>query len=369
LLKRHPWQLAPAQQPDGSDSQQQFQRMLETALQNKHHRLEWWYTQRDGSLLPVEVSLTAIALDETTTLFQSVCRDIRPQKQTEEQLQASKQILYKVIDNIPQAIFWKDRQSVYLGCNHLFAQAAGLDHPSDIVGLTDHDLPWEPEQAELYRSNDQRIMSTQVAEYHLLEAQRQANGDFICCDTNKIPLYDSKNQVIGILGTFENITERKRIEDELYESKQLLELVLNTMPQCAFWKSKEFVYLGCNYRFAELIGIGDPAKIVGKTDYNLPFPEEEVEWNLEVDRQVMQEDQPIFNMIISHQYDGNESRGWAEVSKVPLHDRDGNVIGILGTFQDVTDRIEAQNALQKSEVELRKKAKELEHSMQELHRT
>lgn len=298
-----------------------------------------------------------------------VSRDISDRKRAEDQLLESRQLLRHVIDNIPQAIFWKDRQSVYLGCNRNFAQAAGLAHPRDIIGLTDNDLPWTPEEAEFYRSNDQQVMDSGQARYHILEQQQQSDGRQIWCDTNKIPLFDADGQVIGLLGTFEDVTVRKQIEEELHESKQLLELVLDAMPQYTFWKSKESVYLGCNRRFAQLTGVGEPEHIFGKTDYDLPFSKEEADWYIELDRRVMTSDQPVYNVIEPQQHHEDGRQRWSETNKIPLHDQDGSVIGILGTFQDVTDRIEAQEALQRSEAELRQKAEELEHLLRELRRT
>lgn len=298
-----------------------------------------------------------------------ISTDITARKRAEEQLLASRQLLRHVIDNIPQAIFWKDRQSVYLGCNRNFAQAAGLAHPGDIIGLTDSDLPWTPEEAEFYRSNDQQVMGSGQAQYHLLESQQQSNGQHIWCDTNKIPLFDADGQVMGILGTFEDITARKQIEEELHESKQLLELVLDAMPLYTFWKSKDSVYLGCNRRFAQLTGVGEPEHIFGKTDYDLPFSKEEADWYIELDRRVMTSDQPAYNVIEPQQHHEDGRQRWSETNKIPLHDQAGNVIGILGTFQDVTERIEAQEALKRSEAELRQKAEELEHLVRELRRT
>ena len=58
--------------------------------------------------------------------------------------------LQLVMDNLQECIFWKDVNSVYLGCNHKFAEIAGLDSPEQIVGKTDHDLPWKKEEADFF---------------------------------------------------------------------------------------------------------------------------------------------------------------------------------------------------------------------------
>ena len=68
--------------------------------------------------------------------------DVTEQINAEAEAQRSNQMLETVIDNIPQRIFWKDRESRYLGCNMAFARDAGLAYPEQVVGKTDHDLPW-----------------------------------------------------------------------------------------------------------------------------------------------------------------------------------------------------------------------------------
>lgn len=134
---------------------------------------------------------------------------------TEAALQQSQQMLQLVMDNIPQAIFWKDRHCVYLGCNRQGALDAGLDSPEQIIGLTDYDLPWGKEQADFFRETDQRIMTAKIPEYHLIQCQRQADGKLAWLDMNKIPLHDADGNVVGILVTYEDITERKRVEESL----------------------------------------------------------------------------------------------------------------------------------------------------------
>lgn len=150
-------------------------------------------------------------------------RDITQRKQTEKELRHQQEFLRLVIDNVPQLIFWKNINSVYLGSNQRFAQMVGLDTPEHIIGKTDFDLPWKPEQTEKFRADEQRVMSNDTAEYHLIETAVQANGQEVWADTSKVPLHDTAGNVIGILGSFEDITERKLAELELQGSKAALE--------------------------------------------------------------------------------------------------------------------------------------------------
>jgi two-component system, NtrC family, sensor kinase len=311
-----------------------------------------WKARRpkDGTLFDAEVYLQRVTLRERQVILVNV-RDISERKRVEEERQKaelamrrSRQFLQLVMDNIPQAIFWKDQSSVYLGCNEVFAQAAGLDSPSDIIGKTDYDLPWTQEEAEDYRANDQQVMTSGKGEYHLLESQIRADGSHIWCDTNKVPLYESDGQLIGVLGTYEDITDRIRAEEALRESKQLLQLVIDNIPQSIFWKDRNLVYLGCNQNFARAAGLQTPAEIIGKTDQDLPWSEAEAAEYQAGDRTVMETNTPILGKLETQQQaDGRQI--WIETNKVPLYNAEGAVVGVLGTLEDITERKQAVDLL------------------------
>jgi PAS domain S-box-containing protein len=131
----------------------------------------------------------------------------------ENKLRETNQMLQAVMDHIPQNLGWKDRNSVYLGCNKKWASVAGLSDPSEIVGKTDYDLPWKKEEADFFRECDQRIMDAGTPELHIIEPLLQFDGKRSWVDTTKVPLFDEKGNVNGILVSFEDITERRLVEE------------------------------------------------------------------------------------------------------------------------------------------------------------
>ncbi|MEM9266071.1 MAG: ATP-binding protein [Cyanobacteria bacterium P01_F01_bin.13] len=130
------------------------------------------------------------------------------------------EFLQLVLDNIPQYIFWKNRNSVYLGCNRGWAAMAGIGDPSNVVGLTDDDLPWTKAQQDWYLECDRRVMDTDTPMLRIKQSQRQADGRISWRETNKLPLHDAEGNVIGLLGTIEDITERKLAEDLMARSRE-----------------------------------------------------------------------------------------------------------------------------------------------------
>ncbi len=144
---------------------------------------------------------------------------IDQREQAEESLRRSEAMLSSILNSVPQSIFWKDRDSVYVGCNAVFAKAVGLESPEQVVGKTDFDLPWARSEAEAYRSDDREVMDANQPKRHIVEPLQQADGSRLWVDTSKVPLADASGQVYGVLGVFEDITERKQAEAALQRSE------------------------------------------------------------------------------------------------------------------------------------------------------
>ena len=136
--------------------------------------------------------------------------------------------LSSILDGMGMGIFWKDRNSVYLGCNQKFAEFVGLASPTEIVGKTDDDLPWNKEGTDWWRECDRRVLDSKIPEYNIIEPLPQADGSQKWLKTNKMLFCDSHGNIIGIAGTCEDITERVELEKQLKEQVQTLEsLVAN----------------------------------------------------------------------------------------------------------------------------------------------
>lgn len=196
--------------------QEKLRAAIEQAAKGELVRYETTHCTADGGLRDVDFSLKPVFDDAGhVVLIVPEGRDITKRKRTEEALWQSSQMLRLVLDHMPAFVFWKDRNSVYLGCNSRFAANAGLSSPEEIVGLTDLDLSWKNAEAESYRADDRRVIETGVPKLNYEETQLTADDRTIWVRTSKIPLRDSEGNVVGVLGAFEDITERKRAEESL----------------------------------------------------------------------------------------------------------------------------------------------------------
>ncbi len=132
-------------------------------------------------------------------------------------LAASEQMLFSLMHSLTNAVFWKDRDSCYLGCNHVFSSFAGFDS-SILLGKSDRDMPWadDPEfNSEWFIDWDRAVLDSGEPKFGILERLRRADGEERWIETNKVPLRGIDGDVIGVLGTFKDVTDRHQAEDEL----------------------------------------------------------------------------------------------------------------------------------------------------------
>ncbi|MCM8535873.1 MAG: response regulator [Lentisphaeraceae bacterium] len=157
-------------------------------------------------------------------------RIAQKRKSAEQDLIESKRMLHDAINAIPVRVFWKDLNSRYIGCNDLFAEDARKSGPEEVAGCLDTDLGFSKEEAELYRADDRSVMDSGESKINYEEPQTVGEGQINWINTSKMPLKNSKGETYGVLGTYEDITSRKRIEEELREREERLRTINANVP-------------------------------------------------------------------------------------------------------------------------------------------
>jgi diguanylate cyclase (GGDEF)-like protein/PAS domain S-box-containing protein len=166
------------------------------------------------------------------------------------------------------------------------------------------------------------------------------------------PILGTGGTLQGIEGFVTDITPLKQSEAALRRAEQalraredLLELVLDSIPQPLFWKDDRGRYLGCNRAFAASLGLSYPTAIVGATDGDLPYRcDGDAAYRIARDRLVMERGQADLHSLEPFTFaDGHP--GWINCSRLPMRDAQGAVIGVLCTFEEVTTQLADRRAL------------------------
>ncbi|ADI62996.1 PAS domain S-box protein [Trichormus azollae] len=274
---------------------------------------------------------------------ESICLALGVVEMVENQLLQSQQMLQLIMDTIPHGIFWKDIHSVFLGCNRNFAKMVGFENPEDIVGKTDFDLVVDPEQAEFY---DATLMEANQPEYYQIIPKQQADGSQIWLETNKVPLHSIGGQVVGMLGTVQDVTQRKETQEALEKSEEWFRFLAESIPQQVWIADADGNLVYMNQRVLDGFGSTRERVLGGKwTQWVHPddLPNVVNVWNQSLATGINYEVEFRLFQKPSGTYHWHMGRALA------LRDRQGKIVNWFGTNTDIHDRVTAEIALRESE--------------------
>ncbi len=222
----------------------------------------------------------------------------------------------------------------------------------ELIGTSwfDYNLQSEREEA---RKNFQKLIDGGIETLEYVERNLNTKaGESRLIAWHTSVLKNEEGMAIGVISSGEDITEKRAAQQELRKSQEMLSLVMNNIPHYVFWKDTESRYLGCNEVFAINAGFQSPDEIVGLDDFQLPWRATESEGFVEVDKIILDGSISKYEKIEQmRKADGNDA--WFRTIKVPLTDPDDKIIGLLGTAEDVTEKITADNELRDSEKKFR----------------
>ncbi|WLI90785.1 diguanylate cyclase [Massilia sp. R2A-15] len=237
----------------------------------------------------------------------------------------------EVFQNHPSPVYALDLQRRFINANAHALKEFKLAK-TDLMGTSVEDLI-VPENRERARAQFQQVLRGDTVSYD--SAIVDGDGRRVDLCVIMIPVKQD-GHVASVLGIAENITERKQAQWRLSESKRMLQLVIDHIPQRVFWKDTDSKFLGCNEAFCRDAGLAHPDQIVGKTDFDLPWKDSAEAYRRD-DQATIASNQAKINYEESQQRDdGSES--WLRTSKIPLTDIDGRTVAVLGLYEDITDR-------------------------------
>lgn len=178
------------------------------SCEHQHEQRDW--TEEDIEFLKACADLITVALN--TSKINAML----------EQLGEDQETMQTIIDNLPRAVFWKDKELRFQGCNKIFADVAGMKSPKDLIGKTDYEMPWK-ENGDAYRADDKAVMDSRKPRLDLEERLVNSEGVESWVMTSKVPVLNKHAEVVAVLGMFEDITERKRKEAQIEATMKELE--------------------------------------------------------------------------------------------------------------------------------------------------
>ena len=292
---------------------------------------------------------SAILLLCSLYLLIAITKQVRQLSKSKAVLQESKQIIRAILNSIPARVFWKDRNLVYRGCNTPFAQDAGFSHAEDIIGKDDYQMGWR-EQADRYRDDDRQVIETGCAKLLIDEPQTTPDGTAITLLTSKVPLRKAGGEVFGVLGTYLDVTERKRLEDQLSFSNLLKTTAIDNSPDAVLVVDENGRIISRNTRFTRLWNVS--AELMEKAD-------DEPIWQAIA---VQVTDAQAFIARIRDLFQHPNERAHDELKlrdgrvidrhTAPLHGEQQKYLGRIWYFRDITELKQANERIEKQNIQL-----------------
>ena len=314
---------------------------------------------------------TVVAVIGSYYLNSKLGRALSLKAQAEKKLALERNVLRTVTDNIPDSIFAKDKEGRYLLANKAFATLHGMKSPDEALGKSVFDL-FPKERAAALHADDLQVMRSGGTAAETERTAVDSEGNVKVLQTTKVALIDSTETVVGIVGVHRNITHRKQAEQKLRESESNLaaaqriahlgsvelDLVNLDEPEQnpVRWSDEVFRIFGCES------GAVEPSR---RAFFQIVHPNDREEVRKMLDN-ALRDAKPYAIDFRIVRPDGTE-RNIHERGDIIFDPKTQKPLKLVGSVQDVTERVQAEIRLHKANQELGERVQELQQRSREIH--
>ncbi len=357
FVAKHPGEISPPLQPDGEPSDAAARARIETAYRDGSHFFEWDHQRRDGSTFHANVLLSRFELRGREVL-QATVRDITASKRVEEELKASRHRLADIINFLPDAAFVINGEGKVTAWNRAIEEMTGIA-AEDMLGKGDYEyaLPFYGERRPLLINLAGEPVEEVSRKYQNVRRQGETlygegfvpllrGGMWFA--GSAAPLRDAAGKVTGAIETFRDVTEYRRLMEELEDSQRRLADIIAFLPDPTMVIDAAGRVTAWNRAIEEMTGV-KAEDMLGKGDheYAVPFYGERRPILVDLVLRPEQEIGPEYSHL--HRQ-GDVITGQGHItnlgggdlyfvgSAISLRDSAGKVEGAIETIRDVTER-------------------------------
>ncbi len=337
-------------------------------------------------------------LEEMHATQEELNRQADDNKKMQEDLLKENAFMEALMNNLPDHIYFKDRDSKFIKNSLSHAKYYGFDDPKELFGKSNFDVLPE-DQAKSSFESEQKIIKTGEPMISQVTEEKNKDGSIVWVSTSKLPLKDSEGNIIGTFGISrdisktmklemetrekneellaqeeelrQNLEEMQAVQDELERQKDkltqeqaLMQTLLKNAREAIYFKDLESKFIKASDSMAHLFKANSVEEIYGKSDFDF-FTEEHARPAFEDEMNIIKTKKPIIDKIEKETHaDGRVS--WVSTSKMPLLDKNNQAIGTFGISKDVTKVLEMEMEIKQRNEELQAQEEELRQNLEEM---
>lgn len=294
----------------------------------------------DGTVVWIEVSAVLVDWEGKPATLNFIA-DITERKLAEDALRISEGRLSTLVQTLPDLVWLKDPDGVFIACNHMFERFFGAKE-ADIIGKTDYDF-LSPDLAEFFLSYDRKVITTGVPGRNEEWITFADDGHRALLDTIKTPMYDSQGTLIGVLGIGRDITLRRETEEGLIAAQERLKEAHHLAhfgtwdwildPETITWSEELYV----------IAGLDEDRPAPGSAEMQRMFTPSSWERFIKVFAHSLSTGESFTIELEMVRPDGSTCwvQGFGGVKK----NENGQIIGLHGTLQDIHELKQAETSL------------------------
>lgn len=288
-------------------------------------------------------------LEEMEATQEDLKRQMETNIEMRKNLSKQSALLDSLLNSLPDYIYFKDADSKFLKISKSMLSLFGASSVEEVIGKSDFDYH-SPENAQKYYDDEQNIIRSKEGIMNQIQHELKADGTKIWTSVTKLPLITLEGECIGTFGISKDVSDIKNIELEAQKQKDLLDALLNALPDFIYFKDKESKFLRISKSMISLFGATNVNEVIGKSDFDFQTPENAQKY-YEDEQKIITSRQGITDQLQEETMpDGTMI--WNSVTKLPLISSDDECVGTFGISKDVTDLKELELKTAKQKIEL-----------------
>jgi len=324
-----------------------MQENIVSNVEDSRFKTHSFYKKKDSTVFPVEIFTSKFQQEGIIQTIANVI-DITERRKQEKELAYERHLFDTLMDNFPDAIYFKDKNGRFVRTNHIHAKKFKLDNANQMLGLTDSDL-FDKEIAKIWFQEELEIMNTEKPVINKENKEVFPDKSIRWSSVTKMPFYNNDGEVEGTMGFSLDITSLKIAEENFRKQKEFFEALYKSSATAIVTLNLDEKVIEVNPEFERLFGYTIDEAFGKKIDELIIPPGKKDEGKVINDK--VYHGEVVRREVLRRRKDGTDI--WISLSASPVM-VDSKLIGVLGIYEDITDRKKTEEKLKKAKEEAEK---------------